>query len=137
MRTSAVADLKTVAWTKLLTNITANPLTALTGRRAEVMRDPGIERIARRIMAEGVEVGRAEGATLTDEHVDRAMHWLQQVPEGSTTSMRQDRLAGRSLEYDALTGAVVRTAERHGIDVPANRFVLALLSAIKPEVASC
>ena len=133
MRTSTEPDLKTVAWAKLLTNITANPLTALTGRRAEVMRDPGIERIARRIMTEAVAVGRADGAALTDDHVERAVHWLQHVPEGSTTSMREDRLAGRPLESDALTGAVVRAAERHGVEVPANRFVLALLSAIKPE----
>jgi 2-dehydropantoate 2-reductase len=136
MRTSTEADLKTVAWAKLLSNITANPLTALTGRRAEVMRDPGIERIARRIMTEAVTVGRADGAALTDDHVERAMHWLQHVPEGSTSSMREDRLAGRPLEYDALTGAVVRAAEHHGVDVPVNRFVLALLAAIEPEVAA-
>ncbi|MFD2688907.1 ketopantoate reductase family protein [Streptomyces phyllanthi] len=105
----------------------------MTGRRADVMRDPDVERVARRIMREAVEVGRAAGAALTDAHVDRAVHWLQHVPEGSTTSMREDRLAGRPLEYDALTGAVVRAAEHHGIDVPANRFVLALLSAIEQE----
>ncbi len=84
-------------------------------------------------MAEAVEVGRADGAALTEVHVDRAMHWLQHVPAGSTTSMREDRLAGRSLEHDALTGAVVRGAERHGIDVPTNRFVLALLAGIEPN----
>ncbi|MDJ0105245.1 2-dehydropantoate 2-reductase [Rhodococcus erythropolis] len=133
MRTSTEADLKTVAWSKLLTNITANPLTALTGRRADVMRDPEIGNIARQIMAEAVVVGRADGAALTDQHAERAMRWLQSVPEGSTTSMRQDRLAGRPLEFDALTGAVVRTAERHGIDVPVNRFVLALVAAIQAE----
>ncbi|WP_329223260.1 2-dehydropantoate 2-reductase [Streptomyces sp. NBC_01485] len=132
MRTAVEPDLKTVAWTKLLTNITANALTALTGRRADMMRDPEIERIARNIMAEAVQVGRADGAALTEAHVDRAVHWLQHVPPGSTTSMREDRLAGRPLEHDALTGAVVRAAERHGIDVPTNRFVLALLSAIEP-----
>ncbi len=133
MRASTETDLKTVAWSKLLTNITANPLTALTGRRADVMRDPEIGNIARQIMHEAVVVGRADGAALTDEHAERAMHWLQSVPEGSTTSMRQDRLAGRPLEYDALTGAVVRTAERHGVDVPVNRFVLALVAAIQAE----
>ncbi|MEE1799251.1 2-dehydropantoate 2-reductase [Streptomyces sp. JV176] len=136
MRTSTEADLKTVAWTKLLTNITANPLTALTGRRADVMRDPGIERVARRLMTEAVLAGRAEGAALTEAHIDRAVDWLQHVPEGSTTSMREDRLAGRALEYDALTGAVVRAAERHGIDVPANRSILALLAAIEPEAGA-
>lgn len=46
--------------------------------------------------------------------------------------MRQDRLAGRPLEYDALTGAVVRAARRHGIDAPVNRLILALISAMDP-----
>lgn len=133
MRTAIKADLTTVAWTKLLTNITANPLTALTGRRAEVMRDPGIAKLAQRIMCEAVAVGRAEGAALTMEHVDRAMHWLQTLPTEATTSMRQDRLAGRKLEYDALTGAVVRAANRHGIAVPTNIAILTLLSAASPE----
>jgi len=47
--------------------------------------------------------------------------------------MREDRLADRPVEYDALTGAVARAAERHSIDVPANRFVLAPLAAIETE----
>ncbi|MEW1583491.1 2-dehydropantoate 2-reductase [Streptomyces microflavus] len=136
VRTSTEADLKTVAWAKLLTNITANPLTALTGRRAEVMRDPEIERVARLLMAEAVAVGRAEGAALTDAHIDRAMHWLRGVPAGATTSMHEDRIAGRKLEYDALNGAVVRIAERHGLDASANRFVLALLTAIEGGTAA-
>ncbi|MFC2690479.1 MAG: ketopantoate reductase C-terminal domain-containing protein, partial [Propionibacterium freudenreichii] len=33
-------------------------------------------------------------------------------------------------EYDALTGAVVRTAARVGVEVPANKLMLALLSAL-------
>lgn len=133
MRVSLEPDLTTIAWAKLLTNITANPLTALTGRRAEVMRNPAISNVARDLMNEAVAVGRAEGAALYSEHVERALDWLHNVPPGSTTSMRQDRLAGRPLEYDALTGAVVRAADRHGIDVPANRLVLALLAAIELE----
>ncbi|MGO3797526.1 MAG: ketopantoate reductase family protein, partial [Pauljensenia sp.] len=42
LRVLTVQDFTTAAWAKLLTNITANPLTALTGRRAEVLRDPEI-----------------------------------------------------------------------------------------------
>jgi 2-dehydropantoate 2-reductase len=41
-----------------------------------------------------------------------------------------DRLAGRPLEHQGLTGAVVRAAERHGIDVPLNRAILALLEGL-------
>lgn len=132
LRTSTESDWTTVAWAKLLTNITANPVTALTGRRADVMRDPAITLLAQQIMSEALIVGRAEGAALTDEHAKQAMNWLHSVPAGATTSMRQDRLAGRPLEFDALTGAVVRAAARHRIDVPVNTMVLALLSAIKP-----
>jgi 2-dehydropantoate 2-reductase len=43
--------------------------------------------------------------------------------------MLYDRLEGRPLEHEYITGAVVRAAERHGIDVPLNRAILALLRA--------
>lgn len=131
MRVRTVTDMNTVVWRKLLTNITANPLTALTGRRAEVLRDPLMTQSVRQLMTEAVAVGQAEGAALTNEHIESAIAWLHSVPEGSTTSMRQDRLAGRPLEYDALTGAVVRAAERHGISVPLNRLVLSLLTNVR------
>jgi 2-dehydropantoate 2-reductase len=32
-----------------------------------------------------------------------------------------------------LTGAVVRAAGRHGLDVPVNRMILALIAAIRPD----
>ena len=44
---------------------------------------------------------------------------------------RHDRLAERPLEYEALSGAVVRAADRHRIDVPLNRALLALLSVAR------
>jgi 2-dehydropantoate 2-reductase len=43
--------------------------------------------------------------------------------------MLYDRLAGRPLEHEYITGAVVRAAEQHGITVPLNRAMLALLRA--------
>jgi 2-dehydropantoate 2-reductase len=46
------------------------------------------------------------------------------------TSMYFDRLAGRRLEVDALTGAVVAAGERRGIAAPINRALLALLRAV-------
>ena len=49
------------------------------------------------------------------------------MPPDSGTSMLYDRESGRPLEYDALTGAVVRAGERLAIDVPLNRALLALL----------
>lgn len=133
LRVELETDLRTVAWAKLLTNITLNPLTALTGRRVDVVRDPGVGEIALQLMLEAAQVARAEGAQLGPDDAHAALTWLENVPAGAPTSMLQDLLAGRPLEYDALTGAVIRAAERHGIEVPVNRMVLALLAAIRPE----
>ncbi len=132
LRVATAADMTTVVWTKLLANSAANPLTALSGRHTGVLREQAFAASARQIMAEVVRVGQAEGAALTMEHVEEAIAWLQAVPPDSATSMLQDRQAGRVLEYDAITGGIVRAAERHGLDVPLNRLVLALLSAIRP-----
>lgn len=133
MRVTTTTDMTTMVWTKLLANSAANPLTALSGRRTGVLREPALAGAARQIMAEVVMVGQAEGAALTAQHVEDVLAWLQTVPPQSATSMLQDRQAGRPLEYDAITGAIVRAADRHGLDVPLNRLILGLLSAIRPS----
>ncbi|MFT8550821.1 ketopantoate reductase family protein [Acetobacter okinawensis] len=132
LRTQTTADMTTIVWTKLLANSAANPLTALSGRTTGVLHDPALAASARQIMVEVLRVGQAEGAALTEQHVDESLAWLQSVPPESMTSMLQDRQAGRILEYDAITGAIVRAAERHGLDVPLNRLLLGLLRAIRP-----
>ena len=48
------------------------------------------------------------------------------------TSMLQDLVRGRRLEYDAISGAVVRAAERAGVAVAVNRTLLALLARLDP-----
>ncbi|MCP1241611.1 2-dehydropantoate 2-reductase [Acetobacter lambici] len=135
LRVTTAEDMATVVWTKLLANSAANPLTTLCGRHTGVLREPDFVANARQVMTEVARVGQAEGAALTARHVEDTLVWLQNVPPDSTTSMLQDRQAGRPLEYDAITGAIVRAAERHGLDVPLNRLILGLLSAIRPTQA--
>jgi 2-dehydropantoate 2-reductase len=43
--------------------------------------------------------------------------------------MLQDRLAGKPLELDCLTGAAIEIAARVGVDVPQTRAVHDLLTA--------
>ncbi|NKQ55848.1 2-dehydropantoate 2-reductase [Amycolatopsis sp. K13G38] len=130
LRVEADPDFRTAAWLKLLTNVVANPITALTGRRVEVLREPEVATLAEKLLRETVAVGRAEGASLTEQDADKALSWLRGIAPDSTSSMLQDRKAGRTLEYDGLTGAVVRLGDKHGLPVEANRALLALLSAL-------
>lgn len=125
-----VADFHTEAWRKLLGNLAGNSLTALTGGRAEIFAEPRMRELARGVLREGVAVGRAEGAALGEQDVQATLAFYDALPAGAGSSMLYDRLAGRPLEFDALTGALVRAAERHGIEVPLNEAILALLEGL-------
>jgi 2-dehydropantoate 2-reductase len=62
--------------------------------------------------AEGVPAAQARAIP------ERVRAVFASLPYENSTSMRDDRRAGRPLEVEALSGAVVRRAERHGLEVP-------------------
>lgn len=123
-------DFITVAWRKLLINAIASPITALTVQRQAVLRRPDVQELSHAILAEATAVGRAEGAKFTDDEADRALATLFTFSGELGTSMYFDRTAGRTLEHEALTGAIVAAGERHGVPTPVNRALLPLLRAI-------
>ena len=124
------ADFPTAAWDKLLLNVIANPLTALTGRPLEVLSDPGVEALGLDLALETVAVARAEGTALTPQHARDSMAFLQSLPGNLLSSMLQDRLAGRAMEHEGLLGPVVTLGRRHGIPTPFSAAILALLDAL-------
>jgi len=116
------------AWKKLATNTIVNGITALTLRDLAVMGEQGMADLAIAIGREAYAVARAEGAALDDATLPKFAAMLAQARSGGT-SMLYDRRDGRPLEHDALYGAVLRAAARHGIDVPLHRAFDTLLAA--------
>ena len=127
-------DFDTLIWRKLLINAVANPITTLTLQRQAVLRRPDVQQLCAAILAEAVAVARAEGVKLADDEPERAMATLFTFSGELGTSMYFDRLAGRHLEVDALTGAIVSAGARHGIATPLNSALLALLRAVDDAV---
>ena len=123
-------DMHTAEWQKLLGNLGANPITTLTMRRIDVVTEPGIADLIRGILTEAMEVGRAEGADLSPKDVDRIIAGMTRFGAETGSSMLYDRLAGRPLEHQYLTGEVVRRGAAHRIPTPLNSAVLALLDAL-------
>ena len=126
------ADFTTALWQKLLSNIAANPITALTMRRIGVLLEPEVRDLAATVLREAVAAGRAAGAALSETDVAERLDVYAAYRPDSTggTSMLYDRLAGRPLEYDHITGALIRSAERTGTPVPLNRAIYALLKGL-------
>lgn len=122
------ADIMTARWDKLIWNGAFNTVTTLTRRRVgEILDDSEGLKLTRALMQEIVNVARAEGAKISDDRIDGYIAHSQKNLRELKTSTQQDLERGGALEYEALSGAVVRAARRHGISVPAVETVYVLL----------
>lgn len=72
-------------------------------------------------------VGRAMSVHLPDALPGHILEFLDTVPEGTTSSMMRDLLAGRPSELEAQTGAVVRLGVRAGVPTPVHAMLYAIL----------
>jgi 2-dehydropantoate 2-reductase len=97
-----------------------------------VVRDAEIRELARVMLAEAVAVGIVEGARLGPEDVAGTLAFYDGFGEDDGTSMLYDRLAGRELENELLSGAITRLGRRHGVPTPANQAMYALVGALAP-----
>jgi 2-dehydropantoate 2-reductase len=128
-------DFITLKWRKLLLNSVVNPITALTLQRFAVFRRDDVHALCLAILEEAVQVAAAAGAKLATDEPARTMAVLMSFAPELGSSMYFDRQAGRSLEIEALTGAIVAAGTRYNIPTPLNRALLTLLRAVNDAVA--
>ncbi len=122
------ADITSARWDKLIWNGALNTVATLTRRRVgEIIDDPEGLELLRTMMREIVTVARAEGAHISDDRIDAYITHSHKNLRALKTSTQQDLERGKSLEYEALSGAVVRAASRHGLKVPTVEIVYTLL----------
>ena len=129
LRVLSSDDFKTLAWRKLLVNAVANPVSALTLQRNAVFRRADVAALCLALLEEAAAVGRADGARLAADEAAQSMARLTAIPPDAGSSMYFDRLAGRPLEVEALTGAVIEAADRHRMATPLLRMLLTLARA--------
>lgn len=71
------------------------------------------------LMKEAEAVGRAEGVNIPEgTAASKYDYCMEKQPYDATSSMRRDVDAKRPTELDAFLGAVIRKADKFGIDVP-------------------
>ena len=80
------------------------------------IREDGLRRsLLRSCIEEGAAVARADGADIAPE---TTMAELDNAHATLGSSMQRDIAAGRAPELDAIPGAVLRAARRHGLECP-------------------
>ncbi len=104
-------------WYKLWGNMTANPISAITGATLDrILADPLVKKFCQDAMREAAEIGKRIGCEVTETPEDR--HVITRKLGAFKTSMLQDAEAGRGIELDSIVGAVQEMGERLGMATP-------------------
>jgi len=123
-------DLRPQIWLKLVGNAAFNPLTTVTrATLGGLGTSPAATAFARTVMEESAAVAGALGIELPVS-LDRRLEAGLAVGD-HRTSMLQDWEAGKPLETDCMTGAVVEIADMVGVPVPNTRALHELTHAVE------
>lgn len=113
------ADIRRDLWVKfMLAASLGGVAAALDVPAGQVCQTHGGEAMLHEAASEIVRLGQACGVALEAGDVARTIAFVRQFPASATTSLQRDLSAGQPSEYDALIGAAIRLAERHGAAVP-------------------
>jgi 2-dehydropantoate 2-reductase len=114
-------------WLKLWGNVCFNPISALTGATlGRMIGNPALRALCKTMMLETQAVNEALDVHIPTEMMDRRFAAAASAT-GHKMSMLQDLQRGRSLEIDALVGAVQELGRLAGVETPTVDAILALI----------
>jgi 2-dehydropantoate 2-reductase len=120
-------------WLKLIGNVAFNPVTALTrATLGELGTLPAMVELLRAILEECAEVAATLGVELPVS-LERRLEAGFAVGDHKT-SMLQDLEAGKQLELDCMSGAVIELADKLGLATPHTRAVHACAKLLDVQV---
>jgi 2-dehydropantoate 2-reductase len=112
-------------WFKLWGNMTANPISALTGATMDrVLDDELVTGFTHSVMLEAKEIGARIGIPINQTPAER--HIITRKLGAFKTSMLQDIEAGKPVELDALVTAVKELGELTQVPTPFTNALLGL-----------
>ena len=121
------ADIRVEIWTKLIGNLSYNPVAALAlAHMDDIHGSEALLALIRKMMEEAMRVAEAHGVRIpmtVEERIDIARRLA-----GAKISMHQDIEKRRPLETDAIIGAVVELARKAGIATPMIDAIHALIA---------
>ena len=121
------ADIRVEVWTKLVGNLSYNPVAALTlAHMNDIHASESLLGVIRAVMEEAMRVADAYGARVPVTIEERI--GIAKKLAGAKISMHQDIENRRPLETEAIVGAVVELARKAGIATPMIDAVYALIA---------
>lgn len=124
-------DIYKILWTKLLFIASFGGVASVTRAAAgPLLADAAARALLARAVGEAAAVARARGIALDADAVEKTVAFIFALPPHTVPSMQRDVVAGRRLEHDALSGAVVRAGRAAGVPTPVHEFLWTCLNVI-------
>ena len=125
------ADIRTGLWSKFLFITTMAGTTAMARERlAELMPRPEWRDVVVGCLREIEAAGRANGVNFPPDIHDTTLAYIEGNLEDLHASMHTDVMAGRPLELETFTGAVVRAGRAVAVPTPINDVIYAMLKPL-------
>ena len=125
------ADLRTGLWSKFLFISTMAGVTSMArATLAELMPRPEWRDVVIGCLREIEAAGRANGVNFPPDVHERTVAYIEDNLADLQASMHTDVMAGRPLELETFTGAVVRAGRAAGVPTPINDVIYAMLKPL-------
>ena len=129
LKSQALQDVRPAQWSKLIFNATVNGVAALTGLPHDFhfSDQEHFGELVHTLMDEGKRVAAAADVDLHDDPWEMNVLATKRC-SAHYPSMLEDVEGGRPTEIELINGALVREAERLGVDVPLQAALYALVT---------
>ncbi|WP_071540498.1 ketopantoate reductase family protein [Polynucleobacter asymbioticus] len=126
------AQVKRDMWLKFLVNCSYNAISGI-GQIAygEMVRVPEIVRQIESITQEFLKIASLEGVEISESEGREANALIATTMTTQKSSTAQDLARGKKTEIDYLNGYIVKLANKHGVEVPFNQSVHALIKMLE------
>lgn len=131
IQTTAVEDVRSVIWDKLLVNVGINAITALSGiTNGQILDLESTRELSHLAVQEAVAVARAQGIEIREDPMAHVFQ-VAVATAPNRSSMGQDVDHYRPTEIGSINGFVVREARRLGLSAPVNQTLTTLVETME------
>lgn len=127
-----VADARVPIWDKFVYLAAFSGFTGASRLAiGHIWKFPHVQEMFYAASREIAAIAKAEGVTISANRFDTLREYMQNLPATTRSSLLIDLEQGKRIEVEALQGAAVRRAAKHGIPVPIMSTLYALLKPME------
>ena len=130
IQVTPVADARVPIWDKFVYLV---PFSGFTGAArlpiGFVWKYPHVQEMFYAASREVAAIAKAEGVTISADRFDTLKEYMENIPPTTRSSLLIDLEQKKRIEVEALQGAAVRRAAKHGVPVPIVSTLYAVLKA--------